>query len=129
MSKRNGVGVMNSLRYQGGGPMFAWILHRITGLAILLFVGLHVMASFFTQELGSSWAINLNKIYKSSAFQILVIFIVLYHAINGTRIIILDIWPKYLQYQREAIWVQWVIFIPIFGLTAAVIIMRTLTKS
>jgi succinate dehydrogenase / fumarate reductase cytochrome b subunit len=129
MSKRNGVGVMDGLKYQGGGPMFAWILHRITGLAILLFVGLHVMASFFTQELGSSWAINLNKIYESSAFQILVVFIVLYHAINGTRIIILDVWPKYLQYQREAIWVQWVIFIPIFGLTAAVIIMHTLTKS
>ena len=129
MSEHKNVGVTSGLKYRGGGPMLAWLLHRITGIAILLFVGLHVYASFFTQELGSSWAISINKIYESWVFQIVVAFIVIFHTLNGLRIVILDFRPKFLQYQREAIWVQWAIFIPVFGLTAGMIIFHALTGS
>ncbi len=120
------VGFLTGLKYQGGGPMLAWILHRITGLSILFFVGLHVIASFFLQQMGSNWAIAVNTVYESWIFQIFVVFFVLFHAINGFRIIILDFWPKFLQYQREALWLEWLIFLPIYTLTVFIIIRRGL---
>jgi succinate dehydrogenase / fumarate reductase, cytochrome b subunit len=120
------VSLLAGLKYQGGGPMLAWILHRISGLSILLFVGLHVIASFFMQQMGSDWAIAVNTVYESWIFQIFVVFFVLFHAINGLRIIVLDFWPKFLQYQREALWLEWLIFIPIYGMTIFIIIRRGL---
>jgi succinate dehydrogenase / fumarate reductase cytochrome b subunit len=120
------VSFITGLKYQGGGPMLAWMLHRISGLSILLFVGLHVIASFFMQQMGSDWAIAVNTVYESWIFQIFVVFFVLFHAINGLRIIILDFWPKFLQYQREALWLEWLIFLPIYGMTVFIIIQRGL---
>lgn len=120
------VGFFQSLRYQGGLPMIAWLLHRISGLGILLLVGLHVFAAFLTQQLGSDLGITINTIYESHIFQLFVVFCVLYHAINGFRIAVLDIWPKYLQYQREALWLQFAIFIPIYGLTIFQMIQKVL---
>ena len=82
--------------------MLAWMLHRISGVGILLFVGLHVMASFFMQQTGSDLATTINIIYELWIFQIFVTFIVIYHALNGLRIAVLDIWPRYQVFQREA---------------------------
>jgi succinate dehydrogenase / fumarate reductase cytochrome b subunit len=121
------VSLKEGLKYQGGGPMLAWLLHRISGLAILLFVGLHVVSSFFMQQTGSDLATNINIIYESWIFQILITFIVLFHALNGLRIAILDIWPRFLVYQREALWLQWFIFIPVYGLTIFILIQRSLS--
>lgn len=114
------------LKYQGGGPMIAWMLHRITGVGILLFVGLHVLASFFMQQMGSDLAIVVNTIYESWYFQLVVVFVVIFHALNGLRILALDIWPQFLQYQREALWLEWLVFIPVYGLTAFFIVQRGL---
>lgn len=121
------VGLWQGLKYQGKGPMLAWILHRLSGIGIAVFVGLHVISSFFMQQLGSDWATALNTIYESWIFQIIVIFIVIFHALNGLRIIILDIWPKLLAYQREALWLQWFIFLPIYGLAIFILVQRSLS--
>ncbi len=121
------VGFFQGLRYKGGGPMLAWILHRISGLGMIVFVSLHVIASFFTQEMGSDWAISINIVYESVYFQLFIVFSVLYHSINGMRIIILDLWPRMLAYQKEMTWLQWLIFIPIYGLTIFIMIQRLIT--
>ncbi len=123
------VGLLQGLKYQGKGPMLAWILHRISGICIAVFVGIHIISSFFMQQLGSDWATTLNTIYESWIFQILVIFIVIFHALNGLRIIILDIWPQLLVYQREALWLQWFIFLPIYGLAIFILVQRSLLGS
>jgi succinate dehydrogenase / fumarate reductase cytochrome b subunit len=123
------VGFFAGLKYRGGGPMWAWMLHRVTGLSMLLFVALHVFASFFMQQTGSDVAIFINTIYESWVFQILVTFIVIFHALNGLRIAILDIWPQFQTFQREALWLQWLIFIPVYGLTVFILIQRAITGS
>ncbi|MBC8496498.1 MAG: hypothetical protein H8D37_02435 [Chloroflexi bacterium] len=107
--------------------MLAWILHRISGLGMIVFVSLHVIASFFTQEMGSDWAIAINTIYESVYFQLFIVFSVLYHGINGMRIIILDLWPRMLEYQKEVTWLQWLIIIPMYGLTIFIMIQRLIT--
>jgi len=109
--------------------MWSWILHRISGLGMIVFVTLHVVASFFTQQMGSDWAITINTIYESVYFQLFIVFTVLYHGLNGIRIIVLDIWPKMLRYQREMIWLQWLIFFPVYGLTVFIMIQRLIEGS
>ncbi|HJW91613.1 MAG TPA: hypothetical protein VJ436_13305 [Anaerolineales bacterium] len=120
------VGFFQGLRYQGGGPMIAWMLHRITGVGILTFVGLHVVASFFMQQVSSDLATNVNILYESWIFQIVIVFFVIFHALNGLRIAILDLWPQYQVYQREALWLEWLVFLPVYGLTAFILVQRGL---
>ncbi|MCC7130106.1 MAG: hypothetical protein IT297_06870 [Anaerolineae bacterium] len=125
MALKRNVG-LKGIKYRGGGPMISWALHRISGLAIVLFVGLHVISSFFMQQLGSDFATAINTVYESIYFQFVMIFIVLFHALNGLRVIILDLWPRLIKYQREATWLQWLIFIPAYGMTVVVMILNQL---
>ena len=125
------VSFYQGLKYKGRGPMVHWMLHRITGLAILLFVGLHVTASFFMQQTGAGFATAINIVYESWIFQILVAFIVLFHALNGLRIALLDFWPRFQNYTDEhrAIWLQWSIFIPLYAMTVLFLVTRGLSGS
>ena len=115
--KRN-VSLATGLRYQGKGPMLTFVLHRIGGLGMAIFVTMHIVASFFGGEIGGF----LNSIYENWAFQIFIFFSTLFHAINGLRITILDLWPRLLEHQQEAIWVEWAVFIPVFGIAVFAIL-------
>jgi len=120
MSLKRNVSLVTALRYKGQGPMLTFILHRMGGLGMVIFVTIHVLASFIVGPAGKL----ANAIYENWAFQLFIFFCALFHAINGLRITLLDLWPKLLEHQREAIWLEWALFLPIYGL-AAVVILRT----
>ena len=122
MGLKRSVSLKDALRYKGKGPMLTFILHRIGGLGIVTFVGMHVLASFMGGRVGSF----INLVYENWAFQILIFFCVLFHAINGLRIVILDLWPKLIEHQREAIWIEWAVFLPIYGMAVFVIVRTAL---
>lgn len=126
MGLKRTVSLKDALRYQGKGPMLTYILHRLSGLSIVLFVGLHILAAWLSQQFSSSAGTFMNDIYEHWIFQLYIIFCGLFHAINGLRIVILDLWPRLIEHQREAIWFEWLIFIPIYGLAAFVIIRTAL---
>lgn len=110
MALKRRVGIREALRYRGKQGMLNWLLHRITGLGILLFVGMHVLASFFGQEFANDIAFAINGVYESWIFQLFVYFSVLFHAINGTRLALMDLFPGLLRYQKELLSLQWIIF-------------------
>jgi len=126
MALSRNVSLLAGARYKGGGPMLAWVLHRLSGLGMIVFVALHVLASFLTQQLGSDLGITLNILYESLYFQLLVTFCVIFHGVNGLRIIALDIWPRLIRFQKEATWLEWFVILPIYGLTALIMIQRSL---
>ncbi len=125
--KRN-VSLMTALRYKGQGPFLTYILHRIGGVGIALFVSIHVLASFAE---GRGWRAGdvINDIYTNPIFQIFVLFCVLFHMINGLRITILDLWPRLIDYYRQAIIIEWVVFIAIYGFAVFTIIRVALARS
>jgi len=98
--------------------MLAFILHRIGGLGMAIFITVHILASF----MGGKTGVFLNTIYENWLFQIFIFFCVLFHAINGLRITIVDLFPKLLPHEREAIWVEWAVFIPLYAIAVFVII-------
>jgi succinate dehydrogenase / fumarate reductase cytochrome b subunit len=115
--KRN-VSLATGLRYKGQGPYLTFILHRIGGLGMGIFVAVHILASFVGGDIGSF----LNNIYENWAFQIFIFFCALFHAINGLRITLSDLFPKLIEFQREAIWIEWAVFLPVFGIAVFVIL-------
>ena len=117
---------LDGLRYKGGGTMVTWMLHRISGLGIIIFVALHVIAAFLLTQYGSDFGKVINSVYEAWPFQAFIYFCIIFHVLNGTRVIILDVWPQLLQYQHEAIWLEWLIVIPVYGLTLLVMIQRGL---
>ncbi len=114
--KRN-VSLATGLKYKGQGPMLAFVLHRIGGLGMAVFLTVHILSSFLGGDIGKF----LNLVYENWAFQIVVFFCVLFHAINGLRITILDLWPNLIPHQREATWVEWAVFIPVYVFAVFVI--------
>jgi len=122
MALKRNVSLAAGLRYQGKGPMLTFILHRIGGLGIVIFVATHMLASL----LGGTAGVWLNGIYEHWAFQLFVFFCALFHAVNGLRIVILDLVPRLIEHQREAIWVEWAVFLPLYILAVIVILSTAL---
>jgi len=122
MSLKRNVSLATALRYKGQGPMLTYVLHRIGGLGMAIFITIHILSSFVGGKVG----VFTNSIYENWIFQIFIFFFVLFHAINGLRITILDLFPKLIENQREAIWIEWAVFIPIYGLALFVIISKGL---
>ncbi len=115
--------------YKGSTPYYAFALHRITALGIIFFVGVHVLASFSMQQALGTLGTTINIIYESPWFQIAVVFCVLFHVLNGIRLVILDTWPRLIKYTREAVYLLWAIFIPIYLLTVYIIVSKAIFGS
>jgi succinate dehydrogenase / fumarate reductase, cytochrome b subunit len=115
--KRN-VSLATALRYKGQGPMLAFILHRIGGSALFIFFTLYILSL-----LGMSFA---NTIFSNWVFQIILLVFGLFHAINGLRITILDLFPKLIENYRNAISIEWVVYILVVGFALFVVLRNTL---
>lgn len=122
MGLKRDVSLSTGLRYRGPSGYLTFILHRIGGLGMAVFITVHILASFLGGKLGA----EINHIYENWAFQAFVFFCALFHAVNGLRITLLDLFPKLLEHQNEAIWVEWAVFIPLYGLCLYVIVTTAL---
>lgn len=83
------------LRYRGGAGQWAWAIHRAAGLGVLAFLLLHIV-DIFLATFGPGVFDELLFIYKAWPFRILevaLLFGLLYHALNGLRIILADFIP------------------------------------
>ena len=113
------------LRYRGSEGMVAWAFHRISGIAIWSFVMLHVLDIYLAGGNPSVYN-EILKFYASTLGRILEVLLgaaLLYHALNGVRILLMDFWPRLTLYHKQIWYVNWAIFIGL-GLPAAFIIMR-----
>lgn len=100
---RTGVSLREGLAYRGGVGQWAWILHRVAGLGVLLFLILHIVDVFLV-AFGPEVFNRLLFIYHSPIFKpliVLLVFGVVYHAFNGLRLVLIDFWPRTALAQRE----------------------------
>jgi succinate dehydrogenase / fumarate reductase cytochrome b subunit len=88
--------------YKGQSGMWSWLLHRITGLGLLLFLFIHIvdvsMISFGPKVYNQSVVLFDYWIVRLLSLSLVVA--VLYHAFNGIRIMLIDFWRKGSRYQR-----------------------------
>ena len=103
------------VRYRGGEGMLAWAFHRISGVAIWLFLVLHVIDIFLVGVAPDVYD-TLLFIYATPIGIVLEWLLgaaVLYHALNGLRIIIMDFWPRMTRYHRQLWYANWIVFFAI----------------
>jgi succinate dehydrogenase / fumarate reductase cytochrome b subunit len=112
-------------RYRGGEGMLAWAFHRISGLAIWVFILLHVF-DIWLASVNPPLYDELLVVYASAPGRVgeaLLGAALLFHALNGLRIIIIDFWPALSRYHRLIWRLNWLVFF-IVGLPVAWIILR-----
>ncbi|HEY7875561.1 MAG TPA: succinate dehydrogenase, cytochrome b556 subunit, partial [Actinomycetota bacterium] len=88
--------------YKGGLGQWSWAAHRITGVLVLAFLFGHIVDTFavgFGPELYDE-TISLYKQWWFKPFEVALIAAVLFHALNGLRIILFDFWPGLSRKQR-----------------------------
>ena len=117
--------MFQELKYKGGIGQWAWILHRVTGIGIVVFLVMHILD---TALLG--WGPDVyNKVvafYHISIMRVGEVFLgaaILYHALNGIRIVILDFWENSMVYQKQLFWAEIILFFMIF-IPSAVIMLK-----
>jgi len=96
--------VKETLRYRGAIGQWSWVLHRLTGIGVVLFLALHVIdtswAVFYPDLYVKAIAAYQSPIFTIGEFGL--VFAVVYHAFNGLRIAIFDNKPELWKYQAQA---------------------------
>ena len=102
--------------YRGGIGQWSWVAHRVTGVAVLLFLLTHILDTALIM-LGPVWYNKIIAIYRLPLFGLLEIGLfaaVLYHALNGVRIILVDFWIASIEHHQRMFAIQMVLFALIF---------------
>jgi succinate dehydrogenase / fumarate reductase cytochrome b subunit len=99
--------------YKGDPGMWSWVLHRITGVAVFFFLFVHVLDTALVRVNPDTY----NKVietYKNPVvglMEIGLVACVLFHALNGVRVILVDFWSKGPKYQTLMLWIILAIFV------------------
>jgi succinate dehydrogenase / fumarate reductase cytochrome b subunit len=81
------------VKYRGREGQWTFLLHRITGLGVLLFLAVHILDTATVYFMPSLYTDVIN-IYRSTIFglgEIALVFCLFFHGVNGVRIAYLDL--------------------------------------
>ncbi|MCK0093354.1 succinate dehydrogenase, cytochrome b556 subunit [Rhodococcus sp. HNM0563] len=104
--------------YRGDPGMWSWVLHRITGVATFFFLFVHVLDTALVRVNPETYDAVIET-YKNPIVGLMelgLVAMVLYHALNGLRVMLIDFWSKGPKYQRVMLWtilaIWFVVMIP-----------------
>ena len=112
-------------RYRPRQGMVAWAFHRISGVAIWVFVVVHVIDIYLVGGDPGAYDTIL-KVYASPVGRVGELLLgaaLLYHALNGLRVVIMDFWPRTTVWQQQLWYACWAVFV-VVGLPGAYIILK-----
>jgi succinate dehydrogenase cytochrome b subunit len=90
-----------NLKYYKHGGSWAWILHRVTGLGLTAYIYVHIYA-LTTLTQGEKAFDEEMKLFTTPVFKVLewlLFSLVLFHAFNGVRIVLVD-WANGARYHK-----------------------------
>jgi succinate dehydrogenase / fumarate reductase, cytochrome b subunit len=111
-----------TLRYRGAIGQWSWVLHRVSGLGVVLFLFIHII--------DTSWSVFYPGLYEEAIAtyqtplftigEFILVACVIYHAYNGLRIAVFDFRPHLWRHQGQAayvvIGVTLLTLVPVFAL-------------
>ncbi|MHB1234828.1 MAG: succinate dehydrogenase, cytochrome b556 subunit [Microbacteriaceae bacterium] len=112
--------------YRGNVGMWAWVLHRITGVSIFFFLLVHILDTALVRVSPEAYNAVIGQ-YKTPLMGIgeaVLVVAIVFHAFNGLRIILIDFWRIGPKYQRLMLWVV----IALWMITMAGFLPRQLTN-
>lgn len=92
--------------YRGDPGMWSWALHRITGVTVFFFLFVHVLDTALVRVSPQIYdeAIAIYKTPIVALMEMGLVFCVLFHALNGVRVILVDFWSNGPRYQKQMLW-------------------------
>ncbi len=106
--------------YRGREGMWSWMLHRLTGVGVLVFLLAHIVDTAMIGW-GPAAYNKMIALYRQPFFRVGEVALagaVLYHALNGIRITIIDFWPEATVAQRKLFYGVAVVFAVVYIPTA-----------
>src|SRR5664280_1321388 len=93
--------------------MWSWVAHRVTGVLVFFFLFAHVMDTALVRVSPDTYD-KIVDTYKNPVVNLLevgLVAAVLFHALNGLRIIAIDFWRKGTRYQRQMLYAEVTLFV------------------
>lgn len=109
--------------YRGDPGMWSWVLHRITGATIFFFLFVHVLDTALVRVSPEAYN-EVIETYKTPLVGLMemgLVVAVLYHALNGLRVILIDFWQHGPKYQRLMLWIVLGVWISVFIVSLGVL--------
>ena len=103
--------------YRGKVGMWSWVLHRITGVAIFFFLLVHVLDTSLVRVSPEAYN-SVIATYKTAIIglgELGLVAAILYHSLNGVRIILIDFWRKGAKKQNLMFWIVVAIALILFA--------------
>ncbi|MEU5691174.1 succinate dehydrogenase, cytochrome b556 subunit [Actinosynnema sp. NPDC020468] len=127
-TERAGTSRGGGTLYRGDLGMWSWVAHRITGVLTFFFLFAHVLDTALVRVSPDAYD-KVIETYKNpvvNLFEVGLVGAVLYHALNGLRVMLVDFWSKGPKYQRLMLWVILVIWAGVMAPGAYYMMARTL---
>ena len=89
--------------YRGREGMWSWVAHRVTGVLIFFFLFAHVLDTALVRVSPDAYN-QIMDTYKTPVVNLMEVGLVgavLYHALNGLRVMAIDFWSKGTRYQKQ----------------------------
>ncbi len=114
-------------RYRGRFGELDWILRRIAGLGVILFLLIHIIDTgtvYFAGRAAYQWWVDLYRTPIFSLLEIALAACVVYHAMSGLGIIVLDFVPSLWKFRPRVSLVVWTLFLIVFLPIGSVMLVR-----
>ena len=115
--KRN-VSLSAALGYKGQGPYLTYILHRIGGSALFILFTVYILSLLGVD--------SMHALMRNWIFQAVFLLFGLFHAINGLRITLLDLFPNLIEHFRMAINIEWIVYALVAGYAIYVVMQNAM---
>ncbi|MFZ4590515.1 MAG: succinate dehydrogenase, cytochrome b556 subunit [Ignavibacteria bacterium] len=121
--------VKENLSYKKDSGSWAWIFHRVTGIALIGYLFLHIY-SLSTLTSGRTAFETKMQAFLSPpllALEWFLFIIVLFHSLNGVRIVLVD-WADGAKYHKTLYRFSWIIGIILFLLMGYIMFSHEILK-
>ena len=101
--------------YRGKVGMWSWVLHRISGVGIFFFLLVHILDTALVRVSPEAYNAVI-AVYKTPIIGVAelgLVAAILFHGLNGLRVIAVDFWSKGIKFQAAMFWAVMVITIAV----------------
>lgn len=103
--------------YRGREGMWSWVAHRITGVLVFFFLFAHVLDTALVRVSPNDYDLVVDT-YKHpfvTLMEVGLVGAVLFHALNGIRVMLIDFWDKGVRLQRQMLYAELALFAILMG--------------
>ena len=94
--------MINLFGYRVSWAQLAWFGHRASGLGVLFYLFMHIVETstvLFGPEVYNA-AVGIFKNLPARLGEVVLMAALVYHALNGLRVMAMDFWPRLTEYYR-----------------------------